>query len=230
MRAPELILVRHGQSVANAEHRLQGSRDSPLSEIGMNEAAGLAAWLKETVGTVDRVFASPLSRAHATAAFISDLFDVGEPTIIPQAHEVNMGELQGTIFEDARLKFPELRDSPMQEMIEFSKYGGETREQITGRISATLRELDSAYANGANRLVLVSHGVFGSHFIQHLICSNEPESFGVFLTNCTSTLLRFSPGLKTQAQLIWHVNGEITGLMDQDSESDESEAAESETD
>lgn len=67
-----LILVRHGQSVANAERRVQGWADDPLSELGMQQARTLAQWLQHNESGIERLVSSPLRRAHQTAGYIGD--------------------------------------------------------------------------------------------------------------------------------------------------------------
>jgi broad specificity phosphatase PhoE len=58
-----LVLVRHGQTDANARGLLLGRADPPLSELGCRQAAALAARVPEEA----RVIASPLSRTVETA-------------------------------------------------------------------------------------------------------------------------------------------------------------------
>jgi alpha-ribazole phosphatase len=58
-----LIVVRHGQTTANASGLLLGRADVPLTEIGLEQADALAA----AVGSVDVVVSSPLQRARQTA-------------------------------------------------------------------------------------------------------------------------------------------------------------------
>jgi broad specificity phosphatase PhoE len=59
-----LVLVRHGQTDANARGLLQGRLDLPLSELGRRQAAALAMIVPEDA----RIIASPLRRALETAA------------------------------------------------------------------------------------------------------------------------------------------------------------------
>src|SRR5215210_5789436 len=61
----ELILIRHGQSTANASGVWQGQLDFPLSEEGRRQAAAAGQALKGT--RISGVYASPLSRAFETA-------------------------------------------------------------------------------------------------------------------------------------------------------------------
>jgi probable phosphoglycerate mutase len=63
-----LILVRHGESTWNAEERLQGQLDPPLSDRGREQARALAAVAGGAPD--DRVVCSDLSRARETAALI----------------------------------------------------------------------------------------------------------------------------------------------------------------
>jgi broad specificity phosphatase PhoE len=59
-----LILVRHGQTAANASRLLCGRADVPLNESGCRQAAALAAALS----TPGLVVSSPLTRARQTAS------------------------------------------------------------------------------------------------------------------------------------------------------------------
>lgn len=59
-----LILVRHGQTSANADGLLCGRADVPLTDLGVRQAKAVAAG----IGTPARVISSPLQRARDTAA------------------------------------------------------------------------------------------------------------------------------------------------------------------
>lgn len=85
------IFVRHGQSVANAEGWLSGHIDTPLTELGRQQARACRPLLAERA--VDRVFSSDLSRAVETAALVrSD----HHPAVVqdPRLRERNLGDHQ----------------------------------------------------------------------------------------------------------------------------------------
>jgi broad specificity phosphatase PhoE len=64
-----VLLVRHGETDWNREHRWQGWADVPLNELGRRQAAELAARLRE-VG-LDAVYSSDLRRAFETAELVA---------------------------------------------------------------------------------------------------------------------------------------------------------------
>lgn len=64
-----ILLIRHGQSTWNADGRWQGRADPPLSELGARQATVAAGSIVDD-GIV-RVWASPLQRAHQTAAIVA---------------------------------------------------------------------------------------------------------------------------------------------------------------
>ena len=65
-----LYCVRHGESVYNAEGRIQGRLNVPLSELGRRQSAAAAAALASL--SADALYASPLRRAMETAEIIAD--------------------------------------------------------------------------------------------------------------------------------------------------------------
>jgi glucosyl-3-phosphoglycerate phosphatase len=129
-----LILVRHGESVWNAEERLQGQLDPPLSERGREQALALAPVL-ETVPP-DRVLCSDLSRATETAELLGL-----RPRLDPRWREIDVGEWAGLPAAEIDAQEAELtnwrggaRTAP----------SGETWAAFTARVTGALDELVAA--------------------------------------------------------------------------------------
>jgi broad specificity phosphatase PhoE len=94
-------LLRHGESVGNAESRWQGQADFPLTDTGRAQACALAErWQAEEV-VFDRVFTSPLERARETAETIATLLNVTVETW-PVLMERAIGEYSGLTGEEVR--------------------------------------------------------------------------------------------------------------------------------
>lgn len=88
-----IALVRHGETAANREGRLQGRLDLPLNETGRVQADGLAAALARGTRPLV-VVTSPLLRARQTAAVISAA--TGAPLEVDdRLIEVDYGDLDG---------------------------------------------------------------------------------------------------------------------------------------
>ena len=91
-----LILIRHGQSVWNAENKFTGWVDVDISAIGREEAANAAIIIKKKSLEIDYVFCSSLIRAINTADIILQNLN---SSIVPvkkwELNERHYGSLQG---------------------------------------------------------------------------------------------------------------------------------------
>ena len=90
-----ITLVRHGESVGNAEERLQGHADYPLSARGRAQVVALAQRWKSEAVTFDHVVASPLSRTLETARIIAAELEIPHPEIDLRWIERDAGERTG---------------------------------------------------------------------------------------------------------------------------------------
>lgn len=145
-----IVLARHGQSTSNAEGRLVGRTDAPLTELGVRQARALAP----LVGEVAAVWTSPLERARRTAALIAPdaLAEVRDSLV-----EVDYGELEGRPLSavSARdwLDFASDHGSRLG--------GGESLASVDARVHAELDALladESSLLHEPDRnLLIVSH-------------------------------------------------------------------------
>lgn len=101
---PQLILVRHGQSIWNLENRFTGWVDVPLTAQGEEEAR--SAGRKLHSADIDVAYTSALRRAQHTLDIILQTMGVEVPVIRDQAlNERHYGDLQGLNKEDTAKKF-----------------------------------------------------------------------------------------------------------------------------
>ncbi|MDX6534458.1 MAG: hypothetical protein QOF68_2202 [Gaiellales bacterium] len=89
-----LMLLRHGETVWNAEKRFTTRTDIGLSEVGVEQARRAAEALSEV--TVDRIYTSPLLRAAQTAEIIASR-QAEPPPVVPDPRlvEVDAGPFEG---------------------------------------------------------------------------------------------------------------------------------------
>ena len=88
-----IALIRHGPTEWNAQHRVQGSIDTPLSDLGRAKMAGL---LPPEGFETARPFCSPKLRARQTA----QLLGLINPTIDNRLAEQNWGSWEGLTREE----------------------------------------------------------------------------------------------------------------------------------
>jgi len=148
----ELIVVRHGETDWNRQHRFQGQIDVPLNAVGRSQAARLAQRLAEE--SFDAVVASDLQRARTTA----DLAAAGhaiasEPLWREQAFGVLEGLDAPTIIE----RHPQLWAHWLRHDADYAlPGGGESVRAFHQRVLHAVRQLALQY-RGA-RVVVFTHG------------------------------------------------------------------------
>jgi len=149
-------LVRHGQTVFNAELRLQGRLDSPLTERGRSQALALGVKLRALLGHYAApIESSPQDRARATAEIIaSAMGGRRDIRLDSRLREISLGSWEGLTQQDIEARWPGVwRGTVRQSWVE-SCPDGEPYEAAEARLKDWL---DEALA-GATRVV-VSHGV-----------------------------------------------------------------------
>lgn len=135
-----LHLVRHGESVWNAEGRYQGVADSGLSATGRSQAAAFGAAFATEVSTPDVVVSSDLPRVRDTAAGYVERVGA-ELRIHPELREMSIGDWAGLTFEEARAAHPELVAAVEAGEDVARGVGGETFGQTRTRVVAVLERL-----------------------------------------------------------------------------------------
>lgn len=98
--------VRHGESEGNVAGKMQGHRDHSLTDLGRRQALGTGQWFADTGTPVDRVYASPLSRATETAQILAETAHFPTPESLPAAKELHTGLFTGLSFPEIKEQFP----------------------------------------------------------------------------------------------------------------------------
>ena len=91
----KFLLIRHGATKANREHRYLGRTDESLSTEGVKELR--EAIYRGCYPKVDYLFSSPLKRCLKTANI---LYPAEAVTIIPDFQEINFGIFEGKNYKD----------------------------------------------------------------------------------------------------------------------------------
>lgn len=150
-----LILIRHAESVGNAERRFQGQADFPLSPRGERQTELLAARLE--ADPPDVLYSSPLLRTHRTAEVIAAATGLSIRPL-PEVMEYHFGEVSGLTWAEIRERYPEpaavqvAAGSP-----DFPLWPGEEgREPFRERVCSALWGLEAAHTG--ETVAVVTHG------------------------------------------------------------------------
>jgi len=154
-----IYLIRHGRTEFNAEGRFQGHCDSPLTPLGLQQAAANGALIKSLIGDPSgwRLETSPLGRALHTAEIIAEAAGLAAPIPDDRLCEVGLGSWDGLTEEDISLTYPGAARGATRYDIFFRSPDGEGFEALQARLKSWL---DEALSDRRPRIA-VSHGVAG---------------------------------------------------------------------
>lgn len=142
----KIYFMRHGQSEANAAKVVAGGgMDSPLTRLGMEQAAKVGRQLKDK--KIQLIVSSPMKRAYHSAVVLAN--ELGYPAdkivLSDFFRERHLGDLTGKPHDEVQLYFD----------INATPPGGESTEQVHTRIIEGLSWLKTLEAD---RILVVSHG------------------------------------------------------------------------
>ena len=144
------LLVRHGQSVWNADGRWQGQADPPLSDLGEAQARSAATRLAGFTA----IYTSDLERARRTAEILGAAV-APDPVRDERWRERHAGDWQGRTRAEIETEWPGYLDSGRRPP------GWEPDDEVVARAVAALDEIADASTDGnagTGDVLVVTHG------------------------------------------------------------------------
>lgn len=172
----EIVVLRHGQSVADIVGRHEGRADFPLTDLGREQAGLAAGWIAEHLPP-DVIFASPLKRAAETAQILADRLTL-DVCFDDDLMEFDNGLQAGLTFAEAdeRYPVPEGGYKPHERVP-----GGESEIAFGARAELAWSGLLSTAEQG-QRIAIVAHGGIITRlfrcFLQLPLCTNVRAGTG----------------------------------------------------
>ena len=149
-----LIVIRHGETDWNRQHRFQGQIDVPLNALGLEQARRLGQRL--ATAPIDALIVSDLQRARQTAQAVADVQGC-DVKIDPLWREQGFGILEGLDVPTIRSHHGDLWAQWLRHEADYSlPQGGESNTAFHARTMAALQALLAAHAG--QRVVVVTHG------------------------------------------------------------------------
>jgi probable phosphoglycerate mutase len=148
-----VLLIRHGETAWNAEHRIQGRLDVPLSTTGVWQAGRLAERLASEA--IDAIVSSDLARAWMTGAPLAaarGLQIVSEPRL----RERVFGIFEGKTLDEIAVQHPEEFAAWRARNVDWGMPGGESGIEFIGRVLEAMQQIALSYVG--RTVAVVTHG------------------------------------------------------------------------
>jgi probable phosphoglycerate mutase len=163
-----VYFARHGETIYNAQNRVQGWQDSPLTESGRKQAHEIGLILRDLVSTNDTCFVcSPMARACLTMEIVLGV--LGLPTdhytSDERLLEVDYGEWSGRYIPDIKANDRERWQARERDKWNVPAPGGESYAMVATRVTDWLSGLKE-------ETVAVGHGAFG-RILRGLYCGQS---------------------------------------------------------
>lgn len=151
-----IVVVRHGETTWNRQHRFQGWAPTPLTNLGQEQAGQLGATLTEEYD-IDRILSSDLYRAEETVGILREQLDA--PVSFESAwRERDFGVYQGILVDEISERFPaydlgETGPDAAHRQPESGERLVDVRERVINSWETTLAECEST-----ETILVVTHG------------------------------------------------------------------------
>lgn len=183
-----LYLVRHGETLSNLWHTLQGWSDTPLTAHGIAQGKALARGLKDIPFL--KIYTSTSERAYDTACYARG--ERKQEIIMCRGlKEMNFGTLETkpNDFEGCETYLQRIQ-------YRWKAYGGENLEEVIHRMEKTLYQMLEENQGQNGNILCVSHGISilaALHTADKNVyeeCLKNEVRFG----NCSVSILAYEEG------------------------------------
>lgn len=186
-----LLLIRHGESTYNAEQRLAGWTDTPLSPQGICQAELVAVRIAGEAD-LDALYTSPLERARRTAEAIAARTGL-VANVVDELREWHLGDCEGLTNLEVEARYPGLlAGGQNREDLAWGWPGGESRSAFYARAVRTVGAI--AAAHPGQTVAVVSHSAVLSSYLAYALDGVPGAWTKYVLANCALTEVRVGQG------------------------------------
>ena len=169
MHFPELYILRHGETLWNAENRMQGALNSPLTDKGKAQAARQGELLKGLNTDGFAAICSPQGRAFQTAG-IAVASTIASIRTDERLREIGVGDWSGVVRSELQINVP-IADGPDGPIALYEHApGGEGFDALEARCRDFLQSLTGP-------AVLITHGIT-SRMLRMILLDLDRDALG----------------------------------------------------
>ena len=191
-----LYFARHGQTQANVEKRFSGFKDTPLTPLGLEQAAQVGHILKRELGDAPgyQFISSPLARAVTTMKIARQAMGLSAEGFATdnRLKEIDLGAWDQLTDEEARALSPIRFEQRGNDKWHVRVPGGENYAEVAARVTDWLQELETdtiAISHGATTRIL--RGLLAGLDWRTMSSLDEPQ--GVVFKVQGSTVVKLEP-------------------------------------
>jgi len=203
----QVYLVRHGETVWNAERRIQGQSDSPLTEKGEQQAWQVGERVKHL--GITHIIASDLGRTRRTAEIIAHACGCSV-TLDARLRELNMGVLEKRPLDGLTAEEEQWRAT----LVNGTEGGripeGESMTEMATRMHAALNACLDLPAG--SRPLLVSHGMALGSLVSTILGLPAYAERRLRLRNCSISRVDYQQSAWLAEGWIVETAGDISHL------------------
>ncbi len=205
------VITRHGQSIANAQHRFAGISDFDLTDIGREQALRTSEYISANE-KIDVIYSSDLLRAYNTAVPTAKKLNM---PIIPltELREIYAGAWEGLTTEEIGEKYPDDFGVWRNDYANCRCTDGESTAEVYARATATVARL--AEKHNGETVMLSTHAT-----LVRALCANAlgltAEQTGEipFNHNASINIFTYDNGKLSavETDIISHLGDIVTGV------------------
>jgi len=168
-----ITFVRHGESIGNAQGRIQGQLDFALTKTGQRQAQALAAFWSRSDVHFDCAISSPLQRARQTAEILTQTLYL-PLEFDPQWMERSFGGLEG-------IRLAEIREKGIpDDLFHPFKQPGGNGESLTDLYLRGSQAIQSLISRKPGSYLVVTHGAILQMVLFAILGLSPEEHFSQF--------------------------------------------------
>jgi broad specificity phosphatase PhoE len=170
----KIYLVRHGESTGNLNRTFCGHTDVELTPNGVMQAQNMAK-LFENID-VEKIYSSPLKRAHNTAMEISKIKNM-DIEVNDLLKEINFGVFEGLKWDEIEEKYPEDAKKSIVNNINFEYKNGENYNDVLKRVTKFFQDF-------TDNSIIVAHGALIRIILSYFKLISDENIFEFPVNNC----------------------------------------------
>lgn len=150
--ATKVYITRHGETLWNIEGRMQGWKDSALTEKGRKQAEALRDRLKDI--SFSAIYSSPTGRAYDTAEIVKGKRKI-EIIKMDDFREIHLGDWEGLNQEELKSIYKEQLDYFWKKPHLYKNHTGESFEEVRLRTYNAFNSLVKKHID--EEILIITH-------------------------------------------------------------------------